>query len=250
MRLLIFCLFLCFQIPLLGQDGFSKKNVPFTVYMKDGSIFSGQLIKYELNKSLELKVSSDVILRIPSEQIEKIIQEKPIINLRPAFKSDFKGFYNATNFYLLEGFLAGNRSSGLGILNTFGYQWKYWLGTGLGVAYDNYDLNNRLASMPIFVDIRGQFTRDQVAPFYNLQTGYSIGIKDEDENITQSEGGFFIHPALGVIFNSRNAKNAYTLDIGYRFQQYSYRQMSPWNRDFDDFRITYKRFSFRVGILF
>ncbi len=138
----------------------------------------------------------------------------------------------------------------MGIQNTFGYKWKSWLAFGLGVGYDNYNLDDRLSTIPIFIDIRGQITDHQVSPFYNIQAGYSIGLKDEDLLVAENEGGWLVHTSMGVIFNSNSGKNAYTLDLGYRFQRIAFRREFPWNNDFDDYRILYKRLSIRAGIIF
>lgn len=234
----------------IAQSTRGKKKAPTTVYLKDGSIFRGEIIRYEIGSEMKLKVSEQATINIPASVIEKVIQEEPKVLAKEEFPGKFSGFYNATNVYLLEGFLAGNRESGLGIQNSTGYRWNHWLGAGIGFGYDNYEVGNRLATIPIFAEMRGQFIKAQTAPFYTIQMGYAFGLKDEDQNIFDSQGGWLFHPAVGILFNNRNETNAFSIDVGYRFQKLSYRQESFWNNDFDDFKIVHKRLSVKLGMVF
>ena len=239
-----------FGFSLNAQQLRGKRSAPITVHLVDGSIFRGEILEYEIGKKMRLKISDKVTLEIGGNMIEKVVQASETKITKPDFVPQFKGWYNSTNIYTLEGFLAGIRESGLGIQNATGFQWKHWLGTGIGFGYDNFDLDSRLSSIPLFFEIRGQLTKDQVSPFYVLQGGYALGLKDEDRDIVKSEGGLMIHPSIGILFNSRNGKNAYTIDIGYRFQRYKYRQLLPWQDGFDDYKILHKRVAVRIGMIF
>ncbi len=158
------------------------------VYLIDGSIFRGEIVFYDVDKELQLKLSDVVTITIESAKIEKIIQEKTKGKYKEERELSFRKFYNTTSFYPLGGYFEGDLQVGLGIQSTFGYQWKHWLAAAVGVAYDNYYLDDRIAIVPVFAEFKGQVNRNRIAPAFSLQAGYGWANDDPDRGIEIAEG--------------------------------------------------------------
>ena len=223
------------------------------VYLKDGSVLQGKVRAYEIGKMLRLQITPNSYTTIPGDQIEKVVQnqhpekkKREGAQLRPLL---FDGWYNTTSFHALGGYFTEVFEVGLGIQHTFGRRWNQWLGTGVGIGYDNYLLADRVSVVPIHAELTGQFNSRYFSPAYTLQVGYSFANRDEDVNIDDAQGGLLLHAALGFVKHTAEG-NALKFDIGYRFQRLKFRRTFDWSKDFDDYRILYKRLAIRFGFTF
>ena len=243
------------QTGLWGQHRKGKRSAPDVVYCIDGSIYRGVIESYDFDTKLVLKVNDVTTISIPASSIEKVVQKES--TSKPKLKDlDFKpkveGWYHSSQLYGLGGYFANEFEVGLGIQHSFGYRWNQWVGAGVGVGYDNYLLANRTALIPVYAEFTGQLNDKLVAPIYTLQTGYGIGLNnqnDQSESIEEAKGGLFASGAIGII-SYRPAGHAFTFEVGYRFQSLNYRRTFFWTKDFETYDILFKRLMIRFGIRF
>ncbi len=253
MKQLIIIFFLIFGLACSLSAQGKLKGPLDVVYLKDGSVLRGKVRAYEIGKILRLQITPTSSVAITGDRIEKVVQqEAPAKKVRgpKAYQPlTFDGWYSTTRFYGLGGYFAEEFQVGLGIQTTFGRDWNQWLGTGFGVGYDNYFLDDRVSLIPIFVELKGQFSPKHFSPAYSLHFGYSLANKDEDLNIHEARGGFMAHAAIGFVKHTMEG-NALNFDIGYRFQRLKYRQDFFNVKDFEEYKILYKRLAVRFGFTF
>ena len=240
---------------LWAQKIRGQKSATDVVYLKNGSIYRGQIVEYEYDKLLKIKINEATTISIPADVINKVVQIDPEERkgkLREKINPKItKKLYSMTNFYTLGGYFANEFELGLGAQTSFGYQWNSKLATGIGVAYDNYLIGSRTTLLPIFAEVRGQLTEKAVAPHYTVNIGYGFGVANEDFGIREPEGGLYLHGAMGLIFHKPGG-HAFLLDVGYKFQELNYQVDLPWGTrdDFEAYDILFKRLSIRFGVIF
>lgn len=248
-----------------GPTNFNYKEVIIdVVYLKDGSVLKGKIQEYKQGEYLVIQLTSGSKLTVEEEEIERIRQQLPGEELpvgssaqskkekrkqrRSTYSFKEKGWYNVTYLASYNGRVDGEFEMGLGIQNTFGYQFNRLFGFGVGVSLDAQSLDGSETLYPVYAEFRGYFTKTVKSPYYSLSTGYSFAFKNKNQNIAEAEGGYLIHPAIGYRLGA-DAETNVLIDIGYRFQSATYIRQVP----FDDKlvkQIDYRRFSFRLGLIF
>jgi len=245
--LIIFCLLT--TLSLFAQ---AKKMTHYdVVYLKDGSEFRGELLEYQPSY-VKLKALGEKELVFDQTDVEKVIQEPiQIVNKRTKKPYAFKeqGWYQAIFASYTPGTAAWNDdyAEGFGFKGVVGKQWNRWIGTGIGVGIENYYPTQGETVYPLFLELRGYLTAQNVAPYYTLAGGYSFTIKNEEAGITDAKGGYLVHPAIGLRFGG-SAKTNFTLDAGIQVQKATFTRGNPW--DTQEYRMLYKRLAIRVGMLF
>lgn len=249
---------LLFSCQLYGQSEpeFRRTDV---VYLKSGSIFRGQIEAYEIGGDLKLRIDTNKIMTITDDMIKRIVQEsiegeKPIQVETIKETRAYAFRENGLHFVTTIGYIGGNDQFGKytdGFNAHFQsiYQFNRLLGTGLGLGVDFYNVN--LGSIaPIYATMRGYLKAKNVSPYYQLAAGYGIPIiNDETSGFTSSKGGYYLAPELGFRFNG-SADTNFTMGLGLQWQKASY------TLDFNDTisnnvdSYTFRRFNFKIGILF
>ncbi len=223
------------------------------VFMKDGSVFAGELRAYE-EKSIKF-VMGDVLATILKKDISKIVLKgqtlqapSPTKNIAPEI-TDFirSGFYNITYGSLNSGADAfqGDVVSGLGISNITGKQLNKYLGIGLGISYNAMYVGAGENLMPIFIDVRGYLKEKKVSPYYNIGMGYNFTFKNEEKQIVDSKGGIMLRPAVG--FKIGSAESSFLIDLGFNFSKADFTRDYSWETR--ENKMTYRRLELRVGLL-
>lgn len=234
------------------------------VYLKDGSVLKGKIQEYKQDEYLVILLTSGTKLTVWEEEINRIRQQLPGEELpigssaqsrkekrkarRNTYAFQEKGWYNVTYLASYNGRVEGEYEMGLGIQNTFGYQFNRFFGLGVGISLDAQSLDGSETLYPVFVEFRGYFTKTVKAPYYSLSGGYSFAFKNKNQDIAEAEGGYLIHPAIGYRLGA-DAETNVLIDIGYRFQKASFTREVP----FDDKlvkQVDYRRFSIRLGLIF
>ncbi|MEM1121329.1 MAG: hypothetical protein AAGJ18_12830, partial [Bacteroidota bacterium] len=166
---------------------------------------------------------------------------------RYAFRE--RGMYYATSI----GYLGGNNLQG-GYTDAFnihlvsGYQFNRWLGAGMGVGVDYYNVN--LGSvMPVYLEGRGYLKKANFSPFYQVAAGWGFPIQGEESRYDESKGGYYLAPALGLRFGGSKEANFFT-SIGLQWQRGTYTQEFGDGISQNEDRYTFRRFNFKVGVLF
>ncbi|MEM6320279.1 MAG: hypothetical protein AAF960_21600, partial [Bacteroidota bacterium] len=206
--------FLISGLVLLSSQLFSQSEQTFqrpdVVYLKNGSIFRGQIESYKVGGKLKLTTAPGRVLIFEEKNIKKIVQEttaqeaanNPKLEMTQPKTYDFRetGVYYAVDI----GYLGGNSFFGE-YTNAFtthlagGYQFNRWVGAGVGVGVDFYNVN--LGSMiPVYAEFRGYFRKSRVSPFYKVAAGMGLPIENSNGDFTETKGGYYLAPSLGIRF--------------------------------------------------
>ncbi|MBR5061841.1 MAG: hypothetical protein IKX24_06830 [Prevotella sp.] len=98
---------------------------------------------------------------------------------------------------------------------------KAGIGVGIGGADILYfesstgDSRDAATLMPFFADFQYKFNDEGIAPYLNLDAGYTLALSSNINN-----PGLFILPAFGVSFPL--SKGAINLQIGYKYQKFEH----------------------------
>jgi len=225
------------------------------VYLKDGSIFRGTILKYYPNATLKMRILGGVKVKFKASEIEKILQseramDRKTLDLQPIKE---KGLENHAYFSLLNGTTPwqGNYALGLGINYAMSYKFDRHYSVGIGSGVDYYYILQREILVPIFVEAKRSFAeRPTFQSFFQLTGGYGIGLKSETQNVADARGGWMIHPSFGLEFGSTKDWH-WQVDAGVRVQQATFTFDNQWNAfETTTHRMTYKRFVIRLGLVF
>ncbi len=232
---------------------------PDIVYLKNGSIFRGQIASYEIGGNLELRLAVDRVMHIDAKSIKKIVQEatetekmaeSPEIVFEKIYAFREKGLHFSTTLgYIGGNDQFGNYTDGFNVHFQSIYQFNRFVGTGLGVGVDFYNVN--LGSIiPIYTSVRGYLKAKNVSPYYQLAAGFGIPVIDaETSGFTSSKGGYYLAPELGFRFKG-SADTNFFMGLGLQWQKATY------TLDFGDTisnnkdTYTFRRLNFKIGLLF
>lgn len=264
MKTLIFLVFnLIVLMPLYAQYKNGNAEYVDEVHLKNGSVYRGQLVE-QVEDHLVLKSASGTMIKFNMKQVRRVNQR--LIGLldesgnllaevpyKAKNKYEFKekGFYNA--FYgALNGAqaLEGN-TVGFELMNTFGYQFHRWIGAGLSLGYNNFEPDN-IDGKIIFTsaEVRGYVARKNRSPYYSMNIGYGYPLRDTQQNLDDTKGGWRIHPALGMRLGGSSDAN-FLFDFGYVLQRATFiNDFTVWQPETLTEKKLYKRFTFRVGFVF
>jgi len=229
------------------------------VYLKDGSIFRGTILKYYPNATLKMRILGGAKVRFDAKDIQRINQglETPDrLGLKAkTYVKPFSenGVQHTAYLSLLNGTTpwASDYILGLGLNYAVGYKLdpKHTFAIGSGVDY--YYLAQREMLVPIFVEAKRSFPwKTTLQSFVMLTGGYGIGVKSEEQNVSAAQGGWLLHPSVGLEFGSSKDYH-WQLDAGVRLQKATFTFDSPWNSlETTTHRMLFKRFALRLGLVF
>lgn len=244
---------------------FAQNGAADEVHLKNGSIFKGEILTYKQGEILTLKITDGQIVELKDSDIQKIIQSESDIadtveevndlEVEPIEKVPFEyktsGWYNTT----FISFFAGNDGTdregngdfklGSGLNNIVGKQLNPFVGLGLGVGLDNYSRRGETI-LPIFVELRGYPFKKAKQLYYSVSAGYGFAFKRENFGITEANGGYLVHPAIGFRLGTPDGTNV-NIDLGYRIQKAFFREQLL-NGDVDERDILFRRIAVRVGL--
>lgn len=254
---LLFCLLIA--TALSAQNARPAKAVAKDmVVLKTGERIPGEILKYDQNKELILRTTKGINMNIPVEVIDKFFagtRPSLVRHLSEPQKPFLKAgsFYN--NFALFVPFgaeTAGNTHSGFGFEYSAGVQLNSQLGVGLGTGINLMfgGISDRL--VPIVAELRyyNNAARRHRA-YVLLDSGYSVGWAADNDNEAYSvNGGFRIHPALGVVWN-KAGNTHFSTELGFLHQRASikedYWETSNWIKEN---KYQMNRWLFKIGLVF
>lgn len=218
------------------------------VLLRDGSVLKGQILSYDYETEMQLKLATGATVVLAYSKIKTIRQQQ--LNGRKnkpyAFKE--KGFYNATDLLILAVDERTDDTPAAGLSTVFGYQFKRHIGAGLGLAVHNYSLGGNEMIYAIFGEARGYLNKKNVSPFYSINAGY--GFAASNQRLVASKGGVYLSPSFGYRMGSSEHVN-FTLSLGWNFQKaaFTYSRNNQLRETVEQ-RIFYKRFYLKAGLLF
>lgn len=252
---LVLILALLISSQLIGQNSgkFVRTDV---VYLKNGSIFRGQIELYEYGKELRLRLYENQVLVFEAKNIKKIVQtanesekEEKEIESKKTYAFREQGFY----FHSSLGYIGGNNLWGnyidaFNVHSQVGYQFNRLIGAGIGTGVDFYNVG--LGSIiPVYGAARGYLKKSNFSPFYQLAAGMGIPIKNENSGFSDSKAGYYLAPELGFRFGASNEANM-TLGIGLTWQKATYITTFGDTVTKNEDNYTFRRFNLKIGVLF
>lgn len=253
--LVLFCVLI--SASLWAQDASPAKKVAMDmVVLKSGEKIPGEILKYEQNKELVLRTAKGTDMHIPVGVIDKFFagtRARLVRRLSEPQKPFLKAgsFYN--NFALFVPFGAettANSHTGFGFEYSAGVQLNSQLGVGLGTGINLMIGADRL--VPIVAELRYYNNAARRHRAYALlDSGYSIGWAADNTNDAYSfNGGFRIHPALGVVWN-KAGNTHFSTELGFLHQRASikedYWETSNWIKEN---KYQMNRWLFKIGLVF
>lgn len=223
------------------------------VYLKNDTKIVGKLVMYRPGDSVQIALANGQIVGFAEKDVKKVVMEDIKVSRPYNFKE--KRWYHIPSFSLSFGktkvpWSSPNVHLGISLEHTSGYQFSRWIGTGLGIGYDNYYVDGEDAAVfSVFNELRGYLHKSNTSAYYSMAGGIGFPLDNNDSNLnlTGHRGGFMWHPAVGFRFGA-SAKMNFFADIGVKFQRVYFNQINEWNQN--RFEITYRRWILRGGIMF
>ena len=189
-----------------------------TVYLNNGQVIKGKITVYEPNSHLVIRADDGRVMRYDINEVERVQRRTRPDNV--AFDGDFNGKGPQRGY---RGFVDGQATfrsgkygfSRYGVSTTHGYQFRPWLFAGVGYEYYLFkdQMDKKYSTHTIFGDVRIDFMKSNVDPFFDLRVGYNTG-----KNM-----GLMVSPSIGLrIALGRNTPLALNLGAGYSFQHLSH----------------------------
>ena len=261
------------------------KKAKTNVELRDGTLHEGVITDYQAGGEVSIRLDSGSSITVVESEIEEVSYSipdraalkaereirrhspKPAPEPHPKPVYEFKeiGWFQNTSFAFSfgrrereevsifgPGFEEGTvemSAIGFNIQHITGYQFNRLVGAGLGVSYDAYDLEDGESVLTFFGHYRAYLSKRIVAPFASLSAGYGIALLNEDQGVKQADGGWMIHPEIGLRLGATDKAN-FTIGVGYRLQNAYYVQERPFSGNIEYRNVTYQRFLFSLGLLF
>jgi hypothetical protein len=234
MKYLLLLACLCFGASLLQAQTEETEEYPDVIYMENGSIFKGKIIEYEQGGTVRIVIRGGHELTLQENEIARIVQvdewesarekRNPVMENKPprikAIQYKTQGVFNHTHF----GFNASTSDFGqlrmaLQLDHTFGYQFNRLLGIGIGSGVNFFDQQETV--IPLYAEFRSYPFKKNPGFFASVAGGYGFALRNTNNNISEAEGGWMSHPAIG--YRIASSENLYlAFDLGVRFQQASF----------------------------
>ncbi len=246
-------LFLGYAIISTGQST-QKLNPDNTVIitLNHGSKLEGEVIEWDLGKSITIMTTWGKEYTLTSDKYQKVEQKNSIgvYDKHRPYNFRDKGIYYSFRMSSITG-NNGNRATevnGFGLNASAGLRFHRLLAVGAGVGYDKFIWQSGEEFIPVFAEVSGYLHPKLTSLFYNVQAGYSFAQGTEERYLlTSAEGGFMVHPSVGIRFGGDILK--FTFDVGYKFQNANLIYAEPWtNGNFQAQRLRYQRLVLRLGV--
>jgi hypothetical protein len=254
MKLKICHLSVFFLMLMVGNSAQAQtsKN-PDALYLKNGSVFYGQLKKYDLD-GVNFLTTDSLLIILPAANVEKVVMGKPTkapknYASKPyAFRE--RGIYNSLAFTANFGRTQIEPVLGVGVQNTTGFQFNRFIGLGGFVGYENYYvIGGQLSALSLGIETRGYFSKTNLSFYHSTLLGWGTPVEvSENYSFSEKKGGIYVQPALGLRFGG-SARLNFFAELGFKWHQMGFKH-SPHSDYSSVWDITYRRWVLKAGILF
>ena len=245
---------------------FSQKNPPDKVFLKNGSIITGQISEVKPREYVKINTFCGNLWVFTTNEIEKIeidnyiledlgnlnyvaenhLKVKSIYNMTDTLPKNV--FFNETSSGLLVGSRSNDEIAPFSLLFINGIMIKEKISVGLGTGIEFYSVNH----IPVALDLKYFAGKSKIQPYLGVMGGYSFPTdKNSDEYgyEMKAKGGFLINPQIGIKVPTSGVTSL-VFSIGYRHQNLHYDLNELWNDSSEEIIEYYNRVSFRIGLLF
>ncbi|TVQ51313.1 MAG: hypothetical protein EA362_00545 [Saprospirales bacterium] len=252
---------LCFLFLLLfSQMGYAQEQTIIDrVFLYSGTIITGTIIEMNDEDLIIISHKTEMRISVPIEMVEKYHVGIPLRPIKP--NTEFVNREGKTYFFANYGiFGEGSRNLDFGgFINSEtrqpwfaevggGYQFTQHFGLGASIGRAVYDVDGRMISYPLSLEVRGFFTKHSFAPYYRVKGGRTMRSIFEQAagQIRDSGKGWYIEPALGLSWNS-NENIAFNLELGNYIGTSTFYHFGWWGQLYKD-EIQLRRWSLSFGL--
>ena len=163
-------------------------------------------------------------------------------------------YYNSLAFDFNMGGKGKDNSEfegGIGFHYSVGYRMNKWLNFGAGTGFEFYNFDRKTVFVPIYAEVRGEFTNWRVAPFYQVELGMGFKVPVEYDYFDNKPKGVYFRPQIGWKFK-RNNNFASTIGFGYQLQTSTEKLDNSWGDDLyiENRKRKYQRYFIQFGFEF
>lgn len=231
-----------------GLSALAQQNQPLDrLHLKNGRKVLGQLIAWDYDGSLSFRDSSGRLEVYSREDYSRVTFADQnggnTSALAPSRSTEIRTASREWYQSVEIGFTLGREEQDndffFGPNNdaVVGYQLAFQMGRhlsdrwriGLLAQYSSYSHSRRERTVGAGLQARFVATQPSLAPavFIQMEGAYELPIGSNDQEIMDVEGGFAVHPSLGIVLGpGLIGGGRISLDIGYRFLQTTYRANS------------------------
>lgn len=173
---------------------FAQGNMEDVVYLKDGSIYRGQIQELIPNQSLKIELLGGSVIVLQMNDVTKITKEAKVqqyntyqtssaVSYKDTTRRQFK--YRDKGYFFQSQLMFENLQGGLRIINGYKFNRFGYLGIGVGVDFlikDNFVIQNSGNGyadltgvyLPLFLYHQGDILKKKITPFYTVEAGVAI----------------------------------------------------------------------------
>jgi hypothetical protein len=157
---------------------YAQQSSQDVLYLKNGSIIRGTIIEQVPNKSLKIQTADGSVFVYSIEEVEKITKEVATTNSTETTKSFAKtsgyvGIIEASHLVYVGKYSTGSLS-GFRFVNAIQTSSAVSLGLGAGLNFGS----GGAIEAPLFFDLRANFMKGNVTPFWLLNAGYCLAVNN------------------------------------------------------------------------
>lgn len=248
---------LFFSFPGWSQESMPRDSFPDLLYLKDGSVLQGRLLKYVQGQQIYFRLTTGDEVTFPERKIKRFVSggaldkwEPPRERSPKPYAFEEEGLYFTFHAGLGVGRSSSNNNTvSLNLLASAGHQLNRQLGIGGGLAVDSYYSVEGEIIYPVFAEVRGYLTRTREAPFYALRAGYGVAFEEPEDRLIAAEGGLYLNPSVGMRWGASAGVN-FLSEIGFQYQRAEFTRSFGGDEGREIETKRFKRLSLRLGIVF
>lgn len=209
----------------------SAQDYREVVYLKNGSIIRGIIVEQIPNVSLKIKTTSGDVYDYDIDEVDKIAKE---FVEEKAYRS--RGYQGYVDIGCSVGLVNWSGCNAFSLSTSHGYQFNPYLFIGAGIGIDYYrELETTM--LPIFADLKVNFIKNDITPFFRARLGYSL-----------IDGtGVYFNPTIGVDI-SPDKDWGFLISLGYNMQYARFYDWTPfWEYLYWE---SINTLSFKLGLYF
>ncbi|MBX2816808.1 MAG: hypothetical protein KTR24_12450 [Saprospiraceae bacterium] len=230
-----------------GQEEGRKLDI---VHMHSGKKLKGKILEHRKGSEVDFVDIHGTEMLIPEYQISKITQKKlKALRQKGVVSMAESGFYHTYALALLANTVSSASGGLRGVELSFsaGHRLNPYQLLGAGIGIDFYHTRAGEMMVPLFVEARRNLTAKAITPYVSIRAGYSIGIANPDQDISEASGGPMLNPSIGWRLGASSGMNM-LLQVGLKFQKASFLyETSSATSEID---LTYKRLQVGIAMQF
>jgi hypothetical protein len=244
---------LAIGILLAAFTTFAQSNMEDVMYLKNGSVYRGNIIEQTPGESYKIQIAGGSIFFVTVAEVQKIIKE-PIQQNTIAYGREDRdygmgymyhhrdtsrspSYLRKRKFFSALEFRPGINNIGLRIVH--GYKFNRFANFGIGFGVDAVSFGNRISDgrgifdnrnvnngiyLPLYIHYSGEILQKRITPYYYLEAGYAAHPSNPfvSSRGNKSWGGPIGAAGIGCKFYSKN-RGSFAININANWRTDRYR---------------------------